>query len=210
MTPKKTLNRRSHPLPHARPSSPDSDHAIPQSSKTPISRTNQALNLSVLRRHLPSTTALISLAPYAVIYTFSAATSTWEKSGIEGTLFICAQTPLASTNPMSTNPLSTTAPRERYSVVVLNRKGLRDFVCPLRGDVDFEAGYIILRGMEGDAEGGEETEGQRIWGIWIFEEEEGSTRGIREANARIVRECAARAAGKGGGAIDGYRDDVIR
>ncbi|KAL8926682.1 MAG: hypothetical protein Q9208_002756 [Pyrenodesmia sp. 3 TL-2023] len=203
MTPKKALNRRSHPLPPPRPSSPDSDHhPNPRSSKTPTSRTNQALNLSVLRRHLPSTTALLSVAPYAVIYTFSASTSSWEKSGIEGTLFICAQTP-QTPDPLSTNPAP---PRERYSVVVLNRKGLRDFVCPLRGDVDFEAGYIILRGgAAGDAEGGEGEgeEGEKIWGIWIFEEEEGSTRGIRDANARIVRECAARAAGREGGAVDG-------
>lgn len=79
-------------------------------------------------------------------------------------------------------------------MVVLNRKGLNDFVCPLEGDVDFEAGYIILRGGTEDGEG----EGGRIWGIWIFEEEEGSTRGIREVNAGIMVECAARA-GKGSG-----------
>lgn len=74
---------------------------------------------------------------------------------------------------------------ERYSVVVLNRKGLNDFICPLEGEVDFEAGYIILRSKD---EAGVDC----VWGIWIFEEEEGSTRGMREENARIIRECAAR------------------
>lgn len=74
-------------------------------------------------------------------------------------------------------------------MVVLNRKGLNDFICPLEGDVDFEAGYIILKG----GQAGDEEDGEKIWGIWIFEEEEGSTRGMREVNAGIIVECATRA-----------------
>lgn len=75
-------------------------------------------------------------------------------------------------------------------MVVLNRKGLNDFICPLSGDIDFEAGYIILRSPRD--EDGEEN----IWGLWIFEEDEGSsTAGMREVNAKIIRDCAARAAG---------------
>lgn len=78
---------------------------------------------------------------------------------------------------------------EKYSVVVLNRKGLNDFICPLSGDIDYEAGYIILRSTSDEA--GEEN----IWGLWIFEEDEGSsTAGMREVNAKIIQDCAARAA----------------
>ncbi|KAL9016477.1 MAG: hypothetical protein Q9185_006170 [Variospora sp. 1 TL-2023] len=172
MTPKKSKNRLSHPQPHLQPSDYESD--LPTSTSH---RTNPALNLSVLRRHLPTTTAILFIAPYAVIYTFSAPTSSWEKSGIEGTLFVCAQTLHPTTNA------------ERYSVVVLNRKGLNDFLCPLQGDADFEQGYVILRGKD---EGGGEA-GEKVWGIWVFEEEEGSTMGCRGVCAGVVKECAARA-----------------
>ncbi|KAI4110381.1 MAG: hypothetical protein LQ345_007010, partial [Seirophora villosa] len=153
MTPKKSKHRPSHQNALPRPSSPDGP-----SPATSSLRTNPALNLSVLRRHVPTTTSILFIAPYAVIYTFSASSSSWEKSGIEGTLFVCAQTP---------QPTAATGNSERYSVVVLNRKGLNDFVCPLQGDVDYEQGYVILRGRE---EGGD---GEKVWGIWVFEEEEG-------------------------------------
>ena len=75
-------------------------------------------------------------------------------------------------------------------MVVLNRKGLNDFICPLSGDIDYEAGYTILRSTS------EEGREENIWGLWIFEEEEGSsTAGMREVNAKIIQECAARATG---------------
>ncbi|KAL8771453.1 MAG: hypothetical protein Q9209_003121 [Squamulea sp. 1 TL-2023] len=181
MTPKNPKTHQRHTSTHLQPSDQyDSDVPLPPTNDIPPQRTNAELNLSVLQRHLPSTTAIVSIAPYAVVYIFASNPQTgpaWEKSGIEGTLFVCRQTPDAQTGA------------ERYSVVVLNRKGLNDYICPLTGDVDFEAGYIILHST--DNEGAEEN----IWGLWIFEEDEGSsTAGMREVNAKIIRECAARAA----------------
>ena len=180
MTPKKPKTHQRHQSAHLQPSDQyDSDVPLPPPQDIPPQRTNAELNLSVLQRHLPSTTSIISIAPYAVVYIFTSTPQNgpaWEKSGIEGTLFICQQTP------------APTYGTERYSVVVLNRKGLNDFICPLSGDIDYEAGYIILRSAS--EEGGEEN----IWGLWIFEEEEGSsTAGMREVNAKIIQECAARA-----------------
>ncbi|KAL8692250.1 MAG: hypothetical protein Q9218_002684 [Villophora microphyllina] len=138
-----------------------------------MQKTNSELNLSVLQRHLHSITAILTVAHYAVVYAFSPSAQNWEKSGIEGTLFVCQQSPAANS--------------ERYAVVVLNRKGLNDFICPLSGDIDFESGYIILRstGDNGD---------DNVWGLWIFEEEGNSTAGSRETNAKIIQDCALRAA----------------
>ncbi|KAL9601422.1 MAG: hypothetical protein Q9179_002878 [Wetmoreana sp. 5 TL-2023] len=177
------------------PSEYDSDRPIPPAeilSTPPFQRTNTELNLSVLQRHLPSTTHIVSIAPYAVVYTFTPTAQNWEKSGIEGTLFVCQQSPSRNV--------------ERFSVVVLNRKGLNDFVCPLSEDVDFESGYIILRSTDADG-------GDNIWGLWIFEEQDGtSTAGLREVNAKIIQDCALRAArpaldlNNGGGQSDGYGD----
>ena len=182
MTPKKPKTHQRHQSAHLQPSDQyDSDVPLPPPQDIPPQRTNAELNLSVLQRHLPSTTSIISIAPYAVVYIFTSTPQNgpaWEKSGIEGTLFICQQT------------LEPTEGTERYSVVVLNRKGLNDFICPLSGDIDYEAGYIILRSTS------EEGREENIWGLWIFEEEEGSsTAGMREVNAKIIQECAARATG---------------
>ena len=182
MTPKKPKTHQRHQSAHLQPSDQyDSDVPLPPPQDIPPQRTNAELNLSVLQRHLPSTTSIISIAPYAVVYIFTSTPQNgpaWEKSGIEGTLFICQQT------------LEPTEGTERYSVVVLNRKGLNDFICPLSGDIDYEAGYTILRSTS------EEGREENIWGLWIFEEEEGSsTAGMREVNAKIIQECAARATG---------------
>ncbi|KAL8682907.1 MAG: hypothetical protein Q9186_001070 [Xanthomendoza sp. 1 TL-2023] len=173
----------------------DSDIPFPPPFDTiPPQRTNAELNLSVLQRHLPSTTSIVSIAPYAVVYVFTSTPqngAAWEKSGIEGTLFVCRQ-----------KPESGNGGGERYSVVVLNRKGLNDFICPLSGDIDFEAGYIILRSTKNNEES--------IWGLWIFEEDEGSsTAGMREVNAKIIRDCATKAGRNHvndarDGAVDGY------
>ncbi|KAL8872526.1 MAG: hypothetical protein Q9174_001858 [Haloplaca sp. 1 TL-2023] len=178
MSTRKARNRQSQASAAAQPSDYDSDilNSFSINGATSFSgqRTNPELNLSVLQRHLPSTTSIVSIAPYAVVYTFSVSSQNWEKSGIEGTLFVCQQSSLGNA--------------ERYAVVVLNRKGLNDFICPLSGDVDFEAGYIILKSTEADGE-------ESICGLWIFEEEEGtSTAGLREMNAKIIQRCASRAA----------------
>ncbi|KAI4281299.1 MAG: hypothetical protein L6R38_003795 [Xanthoria sp. 2 TBL-2021] len=181
MTPKKPKTHQRHQSAHLQPSDQyDSDIPLPPTQDIPPQRTNAELNLSVLQRHLSSTTSIVSIAPYAVVYIFTSTPQNgpaWEKSGIEGTLFICQQTPESMNGG------------ERYSVIILNRKGLNDFICPLSGDIDYEAGYIILRSPS------DEAVEENIWGLWIFEEDEGSsTAGMRELNAKIIQDCAARAA----------------
>ncbi|KAI4257413.1 MAG: hypothetical protein L6R42_005674 [Xanthoria sp. 1 TBL-2021] len=181
MTPQKQKIHRRHQSAHLQPSDQyDSDIPLPPTQELPPQRTNAELNLSVLQRHLPSTTSIVSIAPYAVVYIFTSTPQSgpaWEKSGIEGTLFICQQKPESMNGG------------EKYSVIVLNRKGLNDFICPLSGDIDYEAGYIILRSTS------DETGEENIWGLWIFEEDEGSsTAGMREVNAKFIQDCAAKAA----------------
>ena len=67
---------------------------------------------------------------------FSPETQQWEKSGIEGTLFVC----------------QTTGPR--YNVVILNRKSLDNFITELKSgeDIEITEQYIILQVLgEGEA-----------------------------------------------------------
>lgn len=167
---------------------PTSDNEIEYSAPADPTTTNDVLNLSVLQRHLPSTVCIDFIAPYAVVYIFSTSTQTWEKSGIEGTLFVAKQRD------------------EGHAVVVLNRRGLDNFMLHLRSaeEVDVTDEYIILQGNGADNLGNGDADEQKVYGLWIFEEEEGSTKGVREACGGYIVECAKKA-GKGleTGAVEG-------
>lgn len=92
----------------------DTQQQQEQHMPPPPLRSNEELNLSVLRRHNPSVNTILSLAPYAVVYLFNPTSRQWEKSGVEGSLFVCQ---------LSQGSLG----EERYSVFVLNRRGLNNF-----------------------------------------------------------------------------------
>lgn len=173
---------------------PDCDTAVtrvvptqpaPQQTLPPapaISRTASDLNLSVLRRHDPAILSILSIAPYAVIYTFSIAASTWEKSGVEGALFVCS---LAD----SIHPDTGAAITDRSAVFVLNRRGLENFSLELVSaeNVEITAEYVILQG-------GQVKDGTPIiYGLWIYAEQGSSTAEMRGFNAATIQACAARA-----------------
>jgi hypothetical protein len=185
MPPKNRNNRNSHPRPpaHHVPSDYDTDTAyatdamtsLPQPAPIPA-RTNEELNLSVLQRHDPSVHQILSVAPFAVVYTFNPVSSTWEKQGTEGTLFVCSLLPLVGGPQI-----------ERYSCIVLNRRGLENFSSELFSaeSVQVTEDYVILQ-VEG------EDGSTNIYGLWIFAEEGGSTVQARVVNALIIQECAKR------------------
>ncbi len=89
--------RRTHPSQKSAPKpildsdlEPDTDAPTePLTLAPPPSRSNTELNLTVLRRYVPSITQILSIAPFAVLYTFLPETQIWERCGVEGTLFIC-------------------------------------------------------------------------------------------------------------------------
>ncbi|KAG9653706.1 PH domain-like protein, partial [Aureobasidium melanogenum] len=188
MPPKHRNNRNSHPRPaahhHHVPSDYDTDTAYATDAMTSLpppapipARTNEELNLSVLQRHDPSVHQILSVAPFAVVYIFNPASSSWEKQGTEGTLFVCSLLPPAGGPQV-----------ERYSCIVLNRRGLENFSSELFSaeSVQVTDDYVILQveGEDGSA---------NIYGLWIFAEEGGSTVQTRVVNALIIQECAKRA-----------------
>ncbi|KAI9782528.1 MAG: mRNA-decapping enzyme 1B [Peltula sp. TS41687] len=164
------------------------------SAPRPSTRTNAQLNLSVLRRHDPHVHSILSIAPYAVVYGFSPLTSQWEKSGIEGTLFVCR----LSTQPLTLyqEPTADTDPDggvERYTVMVLNRRGLQNFTVELlsAADVEVTEEYVILQVAE---EENKQEAPPSIYGLWIFSEPApSSTANTRAINAQIIQDCAAQA-----------------
>lgn len=79
---------------------------------------------------------------------------------------------------------------DRFSVIVLNRRGLSNFQVDLLNeeDVQLTDEYVILRVYD------EEAGIQRIYGLWIFSEPPpSSTANTRAMTAQIIRECAVQA-----------------
>lgn len=167
----------------------------------PPLRSNEELNLAVLRRHNPFMNSIVSLAPYAVVYVFNPSSRQWEKSGVEGTLFVCS---------LTQGDLG----EERYRVFVLNRRGLNNFDIPLTDgeNVEITEEYVILKsdidaGLEtvnpnknnnvagkstnDNGNGKNSSTDVRIYGLWIYSEPPpNSTAQIRAINAQMIRECA--------------------
>ncbi|KAK5716318.1 hypothetical protein LTR17_016432 [Elasticomyces elasticus] len=174
MPPKRHLRPfHQHPQPI-----PDSDPETDIPTEPPVlapppQRSNTELNLTVLRRYNPSISSIVSIAPFAVLYTFSPDSQAWEKCGVEGTLFICH---LEGTG--------------RYNAMILNRKSLENFEAQLKSadDVEITEEYVILQSTMGD----EST--PVIYGIWIFED--GDVEGVtstREVVAQTMLSCAMQA-----------------
>ena len=167
------------------------EHADPANS----THTNETLNLSVLQRHLPSTVSIVFLAPYAVIYIYNITTKAWEKSGIEGTLFV------------------TELRNDGHAVVVLNRRGLNNFILHLKSaeEVEVTDEYVILQGNGEDNLGNGNADERKVYGLWVFEEEQGSTKGVREACGECIVECVRKIGEERGiGVIDGQSNGYVQ
>ena len=144
----------------------------------PRDRTNAEVNLSVLRRHNPDIVSILHTAPYAVIYEFSPVPEpTWSKIGIEGSLFI---------TQLTTGLYG----EDRYSAMILNRRGLDNFEAPLtegeNAGVEITDEYVIISFKQ-------EHE-LKIYGVFIFSEGAGtSTERVRAITAELMKALAAQA-----------------
>ena len=90
-------------------------------------------------------------------------------------------------------------------VIVLNRKSLENFELELvaEEDVEITTEYVILQGTrqqtatvpeDGEALEAEQEQQRLIYGLWIFAEPPpSSTAHMREVNAKLIQDCAARA-----------------
>ncbi|KAL9105350.1 MAG: hypothetical protein Q9227_009470 [Pyrenula ochraceoflavens] len=145
----------------------------------PPPRSNEELNISVLQRHFPAVQSILSIAPYVVVYVFNSSSTSWEKSGIEGSMFVSQ----LDAYPHLGN--------DRYSVFVLNRRGLDNFEAELHqeGDVEITEEYVILK-----TKSPEDPDTEKIIGLWIFSEPPpSSTSETRTINAQLIKQCAVQA-----------------
>ena len=176
MTPRKPKQRQQHHRPTSTGFIQASDYESDAQTYTqihvpPPTRTNTELNLSVLRRYNPSIRTILSIAANAVIYVFTPASQQWEKSGVEGTLFVCEQE--SHDNVADTS----------YCVIILNRRGLDNLILDLEQvqDVEITSELLIIRFEDGSAV----DDTQRVMGIWIHKDKDDT----RELNAGLIQQC---------------------
>ena len=188
---KNTRAAQLQPQPQPTQSDYDTDTAnvmdsLPSSMAPPPTRTNTELNLLVLRRYVPNVDRIISIAPFAVVYTFSPETQVWKESEVAGTLFVCQLS--GSEYP-------------QYNIVILNRRSLDNFITELVSgeDIEITEEYVILQVM---GEDGAPT----IYGLWIFSEESDNVN-TREVVANAIQECAVRAEMARGSVAEEENDD---
>jgi hypothetical protein len=115
MTPRKTRTRNQASSASQFPLVSDYDSEAQYTAPSTL-RTPEEINHSVLKRYVPSLHTILEIAASAYIYTLNNDTGEWEKTGIEGTLFVCELTP----SPITGTP--------RHCIVVLNRKGLENLI----------------------------------------------------------------------------------
>ena len=154
----------------------ESDAFIAEKVEPPsVSRSDHEINLSVLKRHDTNVVSLHHVSPYAVVYIFNPASEEWEKSGIEGTTFVCGLAPNRDCD-------------QRCSVVVLNRRGLDNFNVEVKSTHEIEVTdeYIILQS---------EQDGQlQVYGLWVYSEPPpSSTAYHRGMTAAKIQEYAGKA-----------------
>jgi len=170
MTPPKARRKVQNNQPQLVTTDYDTDTGVQAATNYTVSkRTNDELNLSVLLRYLPSIHTILSVANYAVLYTFNPSAHAWQKADIEGTLFVCAL-----------DPAETGA--EQFCVIILNRRGLENFVVDIvsPGDIEISGEYLYVRS---------EVDGE-TYGLWIYSEDGTSTANQREIIHQIIVECA--------------------
>ncbi|KAK4246088.1 hypothetical protein C7999DRAFT_15754 [Corynascus novoguineensis] len=148
-------------------------------------RDNTELSLRVLRRYQPGIRSILAIAANAVAYNFLEATQGWEKHGAEGTMFVCEQEPLVSSEVA---PLVV----PRVCVFVLNRRSMENLEIDLLRVTDCEVvGELIVFRLENDAGGvssnnnqGEDGAGaaKKIVGLWIHADETNT----REVHASLI------------------------
>jgi len=162
--------RANQTQPPPQPSDYETDAPPAVDVPLPPPRSNEELNFSVLRREYADLLSIEHVTPYAALYTFNLETQSWEKMGIEGTLFICQLTP---------SPIGA----ERYCAIILNRRGLDNFYQELTSSEEMEISdpYVIIQG-------------EQVYGIWIFADPPpASTSNCRVETAAKMMDIADRA-----------------
>ncbi|ORY33001.1 PH domain-like protein, partial [Rhizoclosmatium globosum] len=108
-----------------------------------------AHNLKVLRRHDDKIISILDSTSHVVVYEFDEQRQSWNKRGIEGTLFIVSRNATL-----------------QHQLLILNRLGLENLTLDLNTDIEFQitGDYVIYR----------DQSQEHVQGLWIYEPQDRS------------------------------------
>ncbi|XP_071083529.1 mRNA-decapping enzyme 1B-like [Haliotis cracherodii] len=103
------------------------------------------MNLATLQQRDPYITEIADTASQVALYSFSSKSNEWEKTSIEGSLFVYKR---------SATPLQ--------GFMILNRLGLNNLIEPITKDLEFQVQdpFLLYRNAK------------NIYGIWFYEKDE--------------------------------------
>lgn len=181
MTPRKAQrHRHNHSQSHLQQpiQASDYDSEVPYTAPESVPvRSNNELNLTVLRRYDPSITTILSVAASCQIYNYFPADGTWDKAEIAGTLFVCQMSPFSAT---------TVGGRERFCVALLNKKGLDNLIIDMQDvlEVELKDEFMIIRFLErGQAGLNGPIDEEKVLGFYIHADQADT----RELNCTLVK-----------------------
>ncbi|KAG0652348.1 hypothetical protein D0Z07_1430 [Hyphodiscus hymeniophilus] len=184
MTPRKTQarNKNQPSQPHTHPlhqvQASDYDSETPYDPVSLPTRTNTELNLSALRRYLPSITDIPSLASSTDVYAYSPTAQAWERAETCGTMFVCELNH-----------------GEGYCIMILNKKGLDNLTIDMLDmqDVEITTEFLIVRYMS------KEVGDERVLGFFIHD----GPVGTRDTNNMLIKRCWEKVMEENGGVQNG-------
>ncbi|XP_060079218.1 mRNA-decapping enzyme 1B-like [Ylistrum balloti] len=103
------------------------------------------MNLAALQQRDPYITEILDTASQVALYSFSSVANEWEKTSIEGSLFLYQR---------SAAPI--------HGFMILNRLGLKNLIEPISKDLEFQQQdpFLLYRNAKA------------IFGIWFYDKEE--------------------------------------
>jgi len=200
MTPRKTRTRNHAGSTSQPPLVSDYDSEAQYTAPSTL-RTREEINYSVLKRYVPSLAAILEIAPSAYIYTLNNTTESWEKTPIEGTLFVCELAP----SPITGTP--------RHCIVVLNRKGMENVIVFSEEiqAVDIAPDFLSLKFRSRENGNGfvqEAKEEEKILGFFMTADGDGKERVCQAVKSHWEMAMRERESGKGmEGMVENYGDE---
>ncbi|XP_055541667.1 mRNA-decapping enzyme 1A [Wyeomyia smithii] len=124
-------------------------------------QTELRMNLVAIQRSDPYAKDIVNSSAHVAFYTFNTAKNEWEKTDIEGALFIYSR---------NAEPY--------HSIFINNRLNTNSLVEPINGQIDLECQtpFLLYR-----------NERSRIRGFWFYNDSECDR--IRDVIAKLVAEC---------------------